>query len=63
MVDINKNYVAIYECTNSKAMQYKVRTDSECELLKLERKVLLKLENDLKIKKEETIEISKEIIE
>ncbi|CAD8165742.1 unnamed protein product [Paramecium pentaurelia] len=54
----NRKYFAIYECLNSKPMQYNVKTISECSLIKINRQSLLKLELDLKVKKELNIDFT-----
>ncbi|CAD8063984.1 unnamed protein product [Paramecium sonneborni] len=54
----NRKHFAIYECINSKPMQFNVKTKSECALIKINRKTLLKYELDLKVKKELNIDLN-----
>ncbi|CAD8067919.1 unnamed protein product [Paramecium sonneborni] len=54
----NRNHFAIYECMNSKPIQFNVITKSECSLIKINRKTLLKFEQDLKVKKEINIDLN-----
>ncbi|CAK73321.1 unnamed protein product (macronuclear) [Paramecium tetraurelia] len=54
----NRKHFAIYECLNSKAMQFNVKTISECSLIKINRSSLLKFELDLKVKKEVNLDFS-----